>query len=107
MGLIAVDVTPDEIIRWFATYPEAERKRPATRPCPHDCPHNLTATVAWGPDLRHYELHACNVPDGCDGNCRGWMAGTGATSYELHRAIEWRLLSEAVPGGASRCGQPG
>jgi hypothetical protein len=92
MGLVAVDVTPDEIIRWFAVYPPSERARPLIGPCPHQCPHNLTATVGWGADLAHYELVRCDVRDGCNGNCRGWMAGTGATSYELHRRIEFKLL---------------
>ncbi|HEY2090034.1 MAG TPA: hypothetical protein VGH54_28935 [Mycobacterium sp.] len=93
MSFIAVDVSPDQIIEWFACYPEAERRRLTVGPCPHDCPHNMTATVAWGADLKHYELHTCDVKNGCAGNCRGWMAATGATSYELHRRIDWRLLS--------------
>ncbi len=92
MSSIAVDF-PDEVIHWFASYPEHERARTVIGRCPHDCPHNLTATVGWGPDLVHYELHRCDVPDGCNRNCRGWMAATGATSYELHRRIGWRLLS--------------
>ena len=92
MSFVSVD-NPDCIIDWFACYPERERARRATGPCPHACPHNMTATVGWGPDLRHYELHICQVKDGCAGNCRGWMAGTGASSYDLHRDIDWRLLS--------------
>lgn len=92
MGLVAVD-NPDCIIDWFASYPESERSRPVVGRCPHkDCPHNMTAVVGWGPDLAHYELSRCDVEDGCNRDCRGWMAGTGATSYELHRGIEWKLL---------------
>lgn len=91
MSAIAVDY-PDEVIHWFASYPDAERTRPVIGDCTHDCPHNMTATVGWGPDLKHYELHRCDVRDGCNRDCRGWMAGTGATSYELHQGIDWKLL---------------
>lgn len=93
MGHVAVDVSPDDIIEWFACYAEAERKRPVIGPCTHDCPHNMTAVVAWGSDLAHYELVRCDVKDGCNRNCRGWMAGVGATSYELYRRISWKLLA--------------
>jgi len=94
MSLVMVD-NPDCVIDWFASYPEAERARKVAGDCPHECPHNVTSTVGWGPDLEHYELVVCDVTGGCDGNCRGWMAGTGATSYELHRRIGWKLLGDA------------
>jgi hypothetical protein len=93
---IAID-HPDEVIHWFADYPEAERARRPVGDCPHDCEHWMTAVVGWGPDLKHYELVRCDVKDGCNKNCRGWMAAAGASSYELHRRIEWKLLDELPP----------
>jgi hypothetical protein len=90
MGSIAVD-NRDTVIDWFPDYPEAERSRRPVGDCPHTCQHRLTKVVGWGPSLKHYELHICQ--DACQGNCRGWMAGTGASSYELHCRIAWKLLS--------------
>lgn len=75
MGYEVMLDNPGEI-RWFKSDPEEEHRRPLG-PCPHDtCPHNATSTVAWGPDLDHYELIVCDTdgPDCCDGWCRGWAA---------------------------------
>ena len=91
MGLVAVDVTADEIIQWFDCYPDAERERPAIGACPHECAHRLTATVAWGADLKHYELHTCDDPDGCNSDCRGWLAAE-KSGRELWNDLEWKLL---------------
>jgi hypothetical protein len=91
MSFIAID-NPDAVIDWFAVYPEAERQRRVIGPCPHACPHNMTATVGWGPDLAHYELQRCDVADGCNRNCRAWLA-VEKSGRELWGDIEWRLLS--------------
>jgi hypothetical protein len=91
MSFIHVD-HPDEVIHWFAVYPDAERQRQPVGPCPHDCQHLCTATVGWGPDLKHYELVRCDTD--CHGDCRGWMAAPGG--YAEHVAIEYTHLS---PGG--------
>lgn len=92
MAHISIDY-PDEVVHWFKSYPEDQRNRQVTGLCPHDCPHNAASTVAWGPDYRFYELLTCDVDDGCAGNCRGWMAATGASSWELHKQIEWKELA--------------
>jgi hypothetical protein len=97
MGLVAVDVSPDQIIEWFSSYPETERQRHPVGDCPHACAHRMVKVVAWGPSYEHYELHVCDDPDGCKSDCRGWTAGTGATSYELLRRTKWKLLADAVP----------
>lgn len=91
MSSVSVDY-PDKVIHWFAGYPEPERTRTVQGDCPHECPHNMTATVGWGPDLAHYELHTCDVKDGCAGNCRAWLS-VAADGRELWGCIEWGLLS--------------
>lgn len=58
-------------ISWFKGYGPAN----VLGPCPHvDCPHTATSVIAWGPDFEHYTLNACDIPEGCDGYCRGWAA---------------------------------
>lgn len=80
---------PDEVIHWFASWPEAQRGRPVLGDCPHArCPHVATTVVGWGPDLAHYELVVCDS-DGCQGNCRGWAAAGQYTG------IDWKLLGQA------------
>jgi hypothetical protein len=87
MSSIAVD-NPDLVIDWFATYPDAERKRRPAGNCPHACEHRMLSVVAWGPSLTHYELRIC-TDDGCQGNCRGWCA---PATYDRLCAIDWKLL---------------
>jgi hypothetical protein len=56
-------------ITWFASH------GPATviGPCPHTtCTHDAGRNIAWGPDGVHYTLDQCDVPDGCNGECRAW-----------------------------------
>lgn len=56
---------------WFMGHGPAE----IIGDCPHEnCPHHAGSVVAYGPDYRHYELIQCDVDEGCNGNCRGWMA---------------------------------
>jgi hypothetical protein len=89
VSFVAVDY-PDEVIHWFAVYPESERRRRITGPCLHDCKHLGTAVVGWGPDLQHYELVRCD-DDGCRGNCRGWCAAPAG--YKQLTSIDWRRLA--------------
>ena len=93
---IAIDVAPGEIIDWFAGIPESERARKAVGDCPHDCPHNMTAVVAWGADLAHYELVRCDVEDGCNRDCRTWVSAAASRSYKLYQLLGWKLLSPAT-----------
>jgi hypothetical protein len=85
---------PDQVIHWFATYPEADRARPVLGPCPHDCAHLATTVVGWGPDPAHYELIICDGQaergPGCDGQCRGWLPAPG--TYAQHCAVAWKHL---------------
>jgi hypothetical protein len=95
---------PDDVIHWFASYPESERTRPPLGPCTHECEHRQSATVGWGPDLKHYELIVCEESDGCNGNCRAWLptddnahGGTGGPTYR--RAVfnpDMRLLASGA-----------
>lgn len=77
---------PDEVVHWFACYPQAQRERPVIGDCPHECEHRAYSVVAYGPNLEHYELVVCD-DDGCAGNCRAWLAtddnprGTGGPRY--------------------------
>ncbi len=48
-------------------------------PCDHRCRHNALSVVAWGPDLAHYELNACD-----DCGCRAWRDGR----YYQHRQTD-------------------
>lgn len=88
MAFISID-HPDEVIHWFAVYPDGERERPVIGDCPHECRHMGTAVVGWGPDLAHYELVRCD-DDGCRGNCRGWCAAPAG--YKELTSIGWKLL---------------
>lgn len=55
---------------WFSCYGPL----PIRGPCPHyDCPHDFMRDIAYGPDYDHYTLVQCDVPDGCNGLCRGWV----------------------------------
>lgn len=94
MSLKRIDVAPDEIVQWFVSYPETERKRVAVGPCPHDCAHRMTKVVAWGPDFAHYELNVCE--DGCNGDCRAWLRVL-QDGRELWNTIQWNLLEPLVP----------
>jgi hypothetical protein len=68
MAFIRVDL-PGEV-HWFAGYEPA----PVLGECPHvGCPHNALTTIAWGPDVKHYELVTCDAD--CGGNCRAWVNG--------------------------------
>jgi hypothetical protein len=100
VALIRIDY-PDEVIHWFASYPESERRRPALGRCPHACAHLQTATVGWGPDAAHYELIRCDGQaergPGCDGHCRGWLPAPG--THAQHLAVEWHLLGPAYLAG--------
>jgi hypothetical protein len=84
---------PDEVVHWFACYPETERKRSVIGYCPHDCGHMGTAVVGWGPDHAHYELVICDS-DGCQGNCRGWCAAP--VGYKELTSVEWKLLGDVA-----------
>jgi hypothetical protein len=77
---------------WFAGHGPAR----LIGPCPHDCRHHATSVVAWGPDLDHYELVVCDVTDGCDGRCRGWVAQTEGSNGigRLHHLAEFDPASE-------------
>jgi hypothetical protein len=88
MGFIAID-HPDEVIHWFAAYPESERARGVAGECPHACQHRILKVVGWGPDLTRYELHVCD--DVCQGNCRGW---SGPATYDRLATIDWKLLED-------------
>jgi hypothetical protein len=76
-------------VRWFAGYgPE-----PVVGPCPHrSCPHNHQSVVAWGPDFDRYELVTCDVEDGCDGGCRGWLDVTDDLDRSTPRGVVHRWL---------------
>jgi hypothetical protein len=77
-------------ISWYVGHGPA----PILGPCPHTtCQHLGWSTVAWGPDLNHYELVVCDDgptqnPDGggCDGQCRGWVRQTEGSNArgQLH-----------------------
>jgi hypothetical protein len=86
---VAID-HPDEVIHWFACYPEAERARRIAGDCPHDCRHMGTAVVGWGPDREHHELLTC-TDSGCQGNCRGWLPAPG--TYQQIVSIDWKALA--------------
>ena len=77
-------------VRWFSGYGPAE----VLGECPHSgCGHRGTGVVAWGPDLRHYELIECGIQgddDGtdCAGNCRAWTDDRDrVTTPWLHVAV--------------------
>lgn len=75
---------PDEV-SWYVGHGPA----PILGPCPHTtCQHNGWSTVAWGPDLRHYELVVCDDREGCAGRCRGWVAQEEGSNA---RGVLWGL----------------
>lgn len=46
---------------------------PTDTPCDHDCRHRGQSVIAWGPDVAHYELVACDGGDAC--GCVTWVDG--------------------------------
>lgn len=87
-------------VRWFAGYGPAD----VVGPCPHgDCAHNALSDIAWGPDFDHYALVTCDVADGCDGYCRGWVAeyphGEGP-KHRLGQLLQTTWSERVLSGGA-------
>jgi hypothetical protein len=77
--MVAVHIDyPNEIVHWFS----GRHDVPAIGPCMHRCPHNQTATIAWGPDTKHYELVQCDVEEGCNHLCRAWQNPQGKITTE-------------------------
>lgn len=59
--------------------------------CPHACSHESQQVIAWGPDVKHYELVQCDAI--CAGSCRAWTDGT------IRTTTPWQQV--AVPERAS------
>lgn len=79
---------------WFSGYGPL----PVLGDCPHvTCPHNQTGTVAYGPDFGRYALIQCCVPDGCNRECRGWLAVEPDGYAEYFDQIEWKQVALGVP----------
>lgn len=76
---MVIEITyPDEVVHWFAGYGPGK----SGSPCMHRCEHRDTATIAWGSDLKHYELVECAEAGGCARQCRAWQNPKGLTTTE-------------------------
>lgn len=83
--------------RWYGGRPAV-----VVGPCPHaTCPHDGARGIADGPDYEHYVLLQCDVPDGCAGQCRGWMAewpeGEGPGGRRWRVPEEWLQVQVSAP----------